>query len=417
MRAVVVGAGVVGLSCAHHLLRAGHEVLVLDGAREAHQGTSFGNAGMVVPSHFVPLAAPGAVAQALRWLPDPEGPFRVAPRPSLELARWGWEFWRASGARRAAAAAPVLLALARASRSAYEELEREVGPFGLRRDGLLMLSATEHGHAEEAALAARARALGLDVEVLGADGVARLEPVAGYAVAGGVHYRDDAHLDPSALMARLLASVRERGGEVRFGAGVSAVLTRAGHAIGVAGEGWRELADVVVLAAGAWSARLARTVGLRLLLEPGTGYSLTAPAPENGPRLPAILTEARVAVTPLGRSLRVGGTMELAGFPRDSEPASPRRVRGILSSTARYLPGLDLGPFSAAAPWRGHRPCSPDGLPYLGVPRRLPGLVVATGHAMLGVSLAPVTGAVVAELASGGSPRLPLQALRPDRYA
>src|SRR5690606_6808640 len=203
MRVVVVGAGVVGLSAAHHLLAAGHEVLVLDRGTEGEQSASYGNAGMVVPSHFTPLAAPGAVAQALRWMPDPEGPFHVAPRASLDLLRWGLAFWRASSPVRAEAGSRVLLALARASRAAYVELESEVGPFGLRTGGLLMLSATARGQHEEAALAAKAKSLGLDVVVLDAAGVASLEPSAGYEVAGGAHYREDAHLDPGALMARL----------------------------------------------------------------------------------------------------------------------------------------------------------------------------------------------------------------------
>jgi D-amino-acid dehydrogenase len=417
VRVIVVGAGVVGLASAHHLLEAGHEVLVLDAREAGYQGTSYGNAGMVVPSHFVPLAAPGAVAQALRWMPDPESPFHVAPRASIDLVRWGIAFWRASSAKRAEAAAPVLLALSRASRSAYVELEREIGPFGLRTEGLVMLSATHHGHEEEAALAERARRLGLDVATLDAAGVAALEPDAGYAVVGGVHYREDAHLDPGALMARLAAAVERRGGEVRRGVPVDRLSTRAGRVIGVSGEGVKETADAVVLAAGAWSSRLARTVGLRLPLEPGTGYSLTVPSPPHGPRLPAILTEARVAVTPLGDRLRVGGTMEMAGFPPEGSPPSATRVRGIVKALGRYLPALDLAPFRAANAWRGHRPVSPDGLPYLGAPRRLPGLVVATGHAMLGVSLAPVTGRVVAELVSGGVPGLPLGALAPDRYS
>jgi D-amino-acid dehydrogenase len=417
VRVVVVGAGVVGLSAAHHLLADGHEVLVVDRGAEGEESASYGNAGMVVPSHFVPLAAPGAVAQALRWMPDPESPFRLVPRASLDLLRWGVAFWRASRPARAASASRVLLALARASRAAYAELEHEVGPFGLRGDGLLMLCATSHGLAEETALAARAARLGLDVAVLDASGVADLEPDAGYAVAGAVHYREDAHLDPAALMSRLLESVRSRGGEVRRGAPVERLLTRAGRVVGVSGAGLRELADAVVLAAGVWSSRLARGVGLRLPLEAGTGYSLTVPAPASGPRLPAILTEARVAVTPLEGRLRVGGTMELAGLAADEAAPNARRVRGIVEALRRYLPRLDPAPFEAATPWRGHRPVSPDGLPYLGVPRRLPGLVVATGHAMLGVSLAPVTGRAVAELVAGGTPDLPLEALRPDRYS
>lgn len=412
-----MGAGVIGLASAHYLLRAGHEVLVLDRAGADARGTSYGNAGMVVPSHFVPLAAPGAVLQALKWMPDPESPFHVAPRPSLGLLRWGVAFWRASTAQRVEAAAPRLLALSRASRAAYEELQREVGDFHLRADGLLMLSATDAGHAEETELAHEAVKLGLDVRVLDRRGVADLEPQAGYAVAGAVHYRDDAHLDPGKLLERLRTSITSAGGEIRYGAGVERLLTRQGRIIGVDGPGLRELADRVVLAAGSWSAKLAAGVGLRLPLEPGTGYSLTAPAAGNGPRLPAILTEARVAVTPLEGRLRVGGTMEMAGLPPESAPPSARRVTGILKSVGRYLPGLDLDPFRQMTAWRGHRPCTPDGLPYLGQPSNPRGLVVATGHAMLGISLAPVTGQVVAALVSGDTPALDLTLLDPERYS
>src|SRR5690606_24603281 len=130
-------------------------------------------------------------------------------------------------------------------------------------------------------------------------------------------YRDDAHLDPGRLLERLRLSITSAGGEIRHGVAVERLLTRQGRIIGVDGPGLRELADRVVLAAGSWSAKLAAGVGLRLPLEPGTGYSITAPARDTGPRLPAILTEARVAVTPLEGSLRVGGTMEMAGLPPD----------------------------------------------------------------------------------------------------
>lgn len=417
MRVVVVGAGVIGLASAHYLSRAGHEVMVLDREAEGERGTSYGNAGMVVPSHFVPLAAPGAVLQALRWMPDPESPFHVAPRPSLDLLRWGLEFWRASAKERAERASPVLLALSLASRAAYEELEREIGSFGLTTAGLLMVSATDTGHAEEAELAHRAASLGLQVRVLDRQGVAAVEPRAGYAVAGAVHYLGDAHLDPGSLLERLRAAVLSAGGEVRHRARVERLLTRQGRVIGVDGPGLRELADRVVLAAGSWSARLAAGMGLRLPLEPGTGYSLTVTSPDAGPRLPAILSEARVAVTPLEGRLRVGGTMEMAGFPAADAPASHRRVAGILKAVGRYLPGLDLEPLRAAAPWRGHRPCTPDGLPYLGEVSSPRGLVVATGHAMLGVSLAPVTGKVVAALASGEDPGLELDLLHPERFS
>ncbi len=416
MRVVVVGAGVIGLTSAYYLAKAGHEVLVLDRDPEGALGTSYGNAGMVVPSHFVPLAAPGAVRQALRWMPDPESPFHVRPRPSVRLARWGIAFWRASAPDRAERAAPALLALSLASREAYEDLEREVGSFALTRDGLLILSLTDEAHAEEAELAHQAARLGLEAGVLDRQGVSEVEPDAGYAVAGAVHYLADAHLDPGQLLDRLRGAVRGLGGEIRHGASVRRLLTRQGRAIGVDGPGMRELADRVVLAAGAWSSRLAAGVGVDLPLEPGTGYSLTASSQAAGPRLPAILSEARVAVTPFADRLRVGGTMEMAGFPPQGSAPSGRRVDGILKSVGKYLPGLDLEPFRAQTPWRGHRPCSPDGLPYLGAAASPRGLIVATGHAMLGVSLAPVSGQVVAALAAGEEPGLDLTLFDPMRF-
>jgi D-amino-acid dehydrogenase len=181
------------------------------------------------------------------------------------------------------------------------------------------------------------------------------------------------------------------------------------------GEGEIE-ADEFVLCAGVWSEPLARELGLSLPLMAGKGYSLTLPRPPRRPHLPAILTEARVAVTPMGESLRVGGTMELTSRDQAGRIA-PARVQGIVSSVARYYPELTPDDFRGVPAWSGLRPCSPDGLPYLGRFARFDNLSAATGHSMMGMSLGPVSGKLMAEILCGEPPSLDVSALSPDRYS
>jgi D-amino-acid dehydrogenase len=201
--------------------------------------------------------------------------------------------------------------------------------------------------------------------------------------------------------------------EIAWQTAVQGWRTSAGRVTALDTSGGERTADEYVLCAGAWSAVTARDLGLRLPLQAGRGLSLTLPAPPGRLRRGLILSEAHVAVTPMDGALRVGGTLELAGLEATVRPA---RVRGVVKAAVRYLPDLREEHFAGLRPWCGLRPCSPDGLPYLGRVRRFANLSVATGHAMLGVSLAPVTGRLMAEILSDETPHLDVGALRPDRY-
>ena len=410
---LVVGAGVVGLSTAYYAARAGHRVTVFDRAGAGERGCSFGNAGLVVPSHFVPLAAPGMVARGLRYMADRESPFYVRPRLSAELLGWGFRFWRASNAAHVARSAPLLRDLHVASLACFEDWAAAWGDdFGLTRHGLLMLCHTRGGLEEEIHAAEQAHRLGLAAEVLDRAALEALEPGLTMDVAGGVRYPGDCHLDPGRLMAALAHQVQELGvslqretevlGWRRNGERVSAVCTPQGE----------QTADEFVLCGGAWSSQLARGLGLKVPLQAGKGYSLTLPQPSRLPRHGAILSEARVAVTPMGSALRFGGTLELAGLDRSIDPV---RVNGIVRSVLRYYPAFPAEELRVPA-WCGLRPCSPDGLPYLGRFRRYANLSAATGHAMMGVSLGPISGKLMAEILSDGPPSLDITPLRPDRY-
>jgi D-amino-acid dehydrogenase len=413
---VIIGGGVIGLCSAYYAARRGHRVTVIDRNPAQRDGCSFGNAGMIVPSHFVPLAAPGMVALGLKWMWNPESPFYIKPRLNAELLDWGFKFWRAATAGHVRRAAPLLRDLSFASRAAYEELAALPGhDFGLVQRGLLMLCQTPHALDEEAKFAAQANSLGVPAEVLDARQTAAHDPGVTMNVAGAVYFPKDCHLSPGRFMAVLQRQAEALGVKFHWTAEVSGFrVERDRHIHGVhLADGTEVPADEVVLAGGSWSPVSARDLGLELPMQAGKGYSLTLARPRQLPQLCSILSEARVAVTPMDGALRFGGTMEIAGLNEDINPV---RVQGIIKAAARYFPEFRAEDFAGIEPWRGLRPCSPDGLPYLGRTAKFANLTLATGHAMMGLSLGPVTGRLVAEIVSDERPSFDLTLLNPDRY-
>ena len=411
----VVGGGVIGLCCAYYLLERGHRVTMIERGAADHDCCSLGNAGYISPSHFVPLAAPGLVGQAIRWMADPESPFYVRPRLDAGLLSWGWRFWRASQPKRARGAGPLLRDLNLASRALFIDLaERTHNEFQLAREGLLAIFQTERGLRDEIHHAERARDLGMPAEVHDASGVAALEPELTMNTIGGVHYPLDSHVTPQRFHATLSRLVRERGGDFLWEAELTG-WKRNERRIRAAITTRRDVeADEFVVAAGSWSSRIVRPLGIRIPLQPGKGYSLTLPSPRERPRRAILLQESRVAITPMGGSLRVGGTMELGS---GDGAISPPRIRGIVRSLTRHLPAFRAEDFAACQPWTGLRPCSPDGLPYVGRFQRFENLSVATGHAMMGLSMAPITGKLIADIIAGETSAIDVTLLRPDRYA
>ena len=406
MHVAVIGGGVIGLCTALHCAQRGFRVTVLERNGERRDGCSYGNTGMVVPSHFVPLAAPGMVALALKWMWNPASPFYIKPRFSLDLASWGLRFTRAANRDHVSRAAPLLCRLHMESRALYEELAKSANDFYFEKRGVLVLCRTEHALEEEAALVEPARALGLRAEVLDRKGIEQVEPDTRIDAIGAVRIAEDCNVEPRRLMDALQARCRAAGVEFQWNTEAGSWRT-SGNRIRSFGE---VEADEFVLAAGSWSSALAHDLGLRLPMQPGKGYSLTLEKPRRSPRYCSVLSEARVSASPMNGALRFGGTMELAGL---DETINPIRVSGIVNAVQKYYP--DFGPqdFEGVQAWRGLRPVTPDGLPYVGRSAAARNLVVATGHAMMGVSLGPVTGKLVADTLQG-SPNLEL--LSPDRY-
>jgi len=414
-RVLVVGAGVIGLWVARCCLARGFEVTILDREPQSRQSCSFRNAGLIVPSHFVPLAAPGAVIQGMKWMLDATAPFHIRPRLSAELAGWLLRFAGSANAGHVARSAPLLRDLCLAGREAYAALAATpAADIGFAAEGLIVACATRHAFDDEVRTAESARRLGLAADAHAGRDALAIEPALRADIAGLIHYPLDAQVAPHRLMARLESDVVAAGGRLCWESGVVAWRTRADRiAAAVDATGNVHEADEFVLCAGAWSREAVRSLGLRLPLQAGKGYSLTLSPRAGGPSKCAILAEARASVTPMPDGLRVGGTMELDGLDRRIDAA---RVRAIAEAAGRYYPGLAPTAFEGVEPWSGLRPLSPDGLPYIGRTARHRNLLLATGHAMMVVTLAPVTGRIVADLVAGELPPFDLAPLSPDRF-
>lgn len=409
---VIVGGGVIGLCSAYYALKRGFEVTVVERESAGGDNCSMGNAGMIVPSHFTPLAAPGMISKGLRWMFNPESPFYVRPRVNLDLMRWGWLFYQHSTERHVAASRELLRDLNLESRRLFAELAEEED-FGLVRRGLLMLCKSQKGLDEEAHIAKEAHEIGLQADVLDAAATTLLDPAITMDVAGAVYFPQDCHLSPSRFMATIRRRILAAGGVIESDVTLDTIECQAGKVVAVTGPGRRFEGGKFVIAGGSWSADLLKSVGMKMPLQAGKGYSLTLPSPPELPQLCSIFAEAKVAITPMDGSLRFGGTMEVGGLDLSINPA---RVRGIVKSVNAYFPKFSEKDFEGIWPWAGLRPVSPDGVPYLGQVPGLPNLLAASGHAMMGLSLGPVSGRLVADLLAGDPPFRPITAMAPGRF-
>lgn len=408
----IIGGGVIGLCSAYYALKRGYGVTIVQREPEGADNCSMGNAGMIVPSHFVPLAAPGMISKGLRWMLNPESPFFVRPRLDPRLARWGWLFYRHANERHVAATRELLRDLNLESRRLFTELEEEES-FGLVRRGLLMLCKTARGLDEEAEMAEVANEIGVGAEVLDPSSVAKLDPGVTMDIAGAVHFPKDCHLPPERFMVSMRKRVLALGAEIVSGVEIDGLDLRGGRVVSARGNSRTFEADEFVIACGSWSAKMLAKLGAKLPLQPGKGYSLTLPTPPELPELCSIFAEAKVAITPMGTKLRFGGTMEVGSLDHSIDC---KRVMGIVKSVSAYFPKFSVGDFADIEPWVGLRPVSPDGVPYLGRLKAVPNVVVATGHAMMGLSLGPITGRLVGDLLAGDTPFRPIDAMAPGRF-
>ncbi|MFK7848313.1 MAG: NAD(P)/FAD-dependent oxidoreductase [Rhodothermales bacterium] len=410
-KVVIIGGGAIGLCAAYYLHHSGNQVTVLEKSIYT-EGTSLGNAGMLVPSHVVPLAAPGVISQGMRWLFKRDSPFRIKPRLDPALASWLWQFKSFCNDRHVDASMPLLRDLSLASVDLFEQLS-ETFLFHFERRGLLMVHSSEKGEKENLKYGKMAKQVGLEVEELSADALYKLEPGIKTNATGAVYYPQDAHISPNHFTASLQTHLSTEGVDFRTHSPVTEFTRRKGTIVSVKTPSEEFEADEVILAAGSWSPAIARLLGIKLPIQPAKGYSVTLDAPVNGPEIPMILTEAKVTITPMGNQLRFGGTLELAGFDDSIDRV---RTSSILNTIPDYLPNIKPEEIQTDQIWSGYRPCTPDGLPMIGRSGAYSNLVIATGHAMIGITLAPITGQLVTNVVNQATPSINIMALKPERF-
>lgn len=414
MKTAVVGAGIIGLSTAYCLLKEGVEVVVLDQAPEEWENCSFGNGGMIVPSHFEPLAAPGMVQYGLKMLGSRKSPFGVHFAPDMDLARWGLLFMKHCTEEHVEACSPILAAMHLQSRAMYLDWVKELdSDVFFATKGLMMICKDQETFDAEAKLAERAVEYGIKTEVITEQQINERDPGIRTKAAGAVHFLDDCHLAPDILVRSLRRKILELGGEIRYGFEVTGWESSGGRVTGLKSATATVKADEFVLATGAWTGELGRIFSLNMPMRSGKGYNVTLSNPRECPEICSVLVEGRIAVTPFGGRLRFSGTMEICGVDHS---INENRVQGIVENIPKYFPAFEPSDFEDQPVWAGLRPVSADGMPYLGRSNRWHNLTVAAGHGMMGLSLGPVTGQLVTDVIKGRTPQIPIELMNPDRF-
>lgn len=408
---LVVGAGAVGLSCALALARAGRAVRVID-AGAVGGGTSHGNCGTITPSHAPPLAASGTLWQALRWSIDPASPLYV--RPGLDPARWDWlrRFaWRCRRTPWLQATAARAALLADSRQRLPDWVERYALDCEFRTGGLDYVFHDARHFAQHCRQRAVLDRLGIATELIQGPAYQQAEPAFGEGVVGAIRFPGDASLRPDRYTAGLAAAARALGVVIEAHNPVQAIAPDAEGVSLTTAQGPRRGSELL-LAGGPWTPRLAKGLGLRVPITPGKGYSITCARPPVVPSRPVVLKDHSVFVIAWEQALRLGGTMELAGF---DDRLNPTRLAAIEQAARRRLrdPGLDR----VTERWCGWRPMTPDDVPLLGRSPAQAHIWVAAGHGMLGISMSSGSGQLMADLMCGRTPAIDPFPYRPERFA
>lgn len=408
---IIIGGGIIGLCTAYYLQKEGHEVTVLDQSA-MDGGASYVNAGYISPSHIIPLSAPGIVKKGIQWMFDPSSPFYVKPRLDADFLRWAWAFNKSCTHKHVQRSIPVIRDIAVFSHKLYEEIEKEAGfDFHFEKKGLLMLCKTEKMLEEEVKVAHLAEEVHLQSKVLNQAELRILEPAVSRDVIGATFYSCDSHTTPHEFMKNMKTHLLAAGVDIKVNEKVIDVEIKNGVIGKVMTNQGSYRADEYILAAGSWTGLVAKKLGMKLLLQAGKGYRINVESDTNI-SLPAILVEAKAAVTPMNGFTRFAGTMEIAGI---NDRINPVRVKAIAKAARDYYQQVSITEEEMNNASSGLRPLSPDGVPYIGRTKNCSNLTIATGHAMMGWTMATGTGKLVAEIISENNTSLDLNPFSPDR--
>ena len=410
---LVIGGGAIGICCAYYLHTLGKNVTVVE-KDDICSGSSYGNAGLIVPSYSMPLAAPGVISQGLKWMLNPESPFYIRPRFDIEFFSWLWKFRGACNENNVRKALPVLSGLLSAGLDLFDDLAAlEEFNFGFEKNGILEIFNTDKGFEKGVEDARRLQEYGVEHKILENNEFMKYTQGMRTTAVGGIFFPGDAHLVPDQFVRQIAKHIENKGVHLLTSTEVFGFETSGRKVTTVKTTRGDISVEEVVLAGGSWSSEMAHELNIEVLMAPAKGFSITYKRPPGIPSVPLVMAEAKVVLTPTSDWLRIAGTLELSGFDMS---ISKRRLHAILKAVSAYFPDFDTDTLELIEIWRGLRPCSPDGLPYIGRPRHYDNLIISTGHGMKGISLAPITGKIVAQLASDQRPDMDIEALSIERF-
>lgn len=409
---LIIGGGVIGVCSALYLTRQGKRVTLVE-KKDICAGASHGNACWIAVAHVIPTAAPGVMGQGLKWMLDAASPFHIKPRPNLDLVRWLWHFRSAATRSNMMAGAAIILDLNRKSMALFKALDAEGLDFDFAQQGLLHVHLSEQACKTGKATLELLSNFGIEGRLLDRHGLQALEPNLRAEVKSGVYYPESGHLRSDKFVNAVAQQAAAEGATILSGTEVIGFTTSSGRIAAIQTSDGVFAADEVVLAAGAWSAPVAKQLRERLVMQPAKGYSVTArrPSSKHGPSLPIAVDDYKLAITPLGDDFRFSSTLELAGFDLS---INEKRLAANRQGLQRVLPGLEH--IDVIETWSGFRPLSADSLPFIGRSRKIGNLIYATGHGMMGMTHGPITGKVVSQIVAGQHPDINLEPLRPDRF-
>jgi len=408
---LIVGGGAIGVCSAYYLAEQGASVSLVE-MKEVASGCSRSNAGLIVPSYIIPLASPGVLSQGLKWMLKSDSPFYIKPRLDLSLFHWLWRFRKACGLRRMPGAMQTLRELISASSRLFQDLiVKESLACGYRHRGWLMVYKTDRGINKAREEARLLQHYNVEARLLSKDETIAMEPMLKPDISGGIFYPEDSHLDPAKFVRAVADTLSKKGVEIHEHTEAIEFETSRNSIVAVRTTAGIFRPKQVLLAAGSWSSALGRKLSMSLALQPGKGYSVSIKKPDPCPGIPLYLSETKVAVTPLDDTLRFGGTLEFVGMDFCQ---NERRVNAIKHAAGEYLARMEN--LESGEIWSGLRPCSPDGLPLIGRNRSLNNFIVATGHGMLGISLAPITGKLISQLACSQVPDIDITPVSLARF-
>ncbi|WP_320034071.1 FAD-dependent oxidoreductase [Halarcobacter sp.] len=411
----IVGGGISGLFSAYFLHKSGHKVTVLESNKIGVE-CSYGNAGLIVPSHFEALANPGVLKKGLKWMLNPNSPFFLKPRFDLDLVKWIFRFNSFCTKKHVENNKYFLRDISLYSTALYKELlGNEDFDFDYKNTGLLMMCKEEKTLLEEEHLIKEANELGLKGKILNKEDIKKLEPNASFDVLGAAYYEDDGRVQPYDLIIAIKNYLESEGVVFKEDCKIEDINLSGSKIDSLVDDaGTKYVADEYIFATGVFTANIAKKFKLNIPMQGGKGFSFIVKKNDAlNFSTPMILAEEKVAITPYDSYVRFAGTMMICG---EDKTIVDRRVNNIRNASNNYINNSNIQKSDMEDLWAGLRPCSPDGIPYIGRSKEFSNLIIATGHAMIGISLGPSTGKIVTSLVNEEKPEIDIEKMNLYRF-